>query len=142
MFYDPFTPTLTQQPMPQTTHHAIDTAIPMPTPIPRRTQPIAIPARPAAQSPLYADYTDYGEGFFDEPFDPAAFADMIALERVPNRRDSGYETPSSPLEKLQREEHHARDAVPALWADAHDVAHHGKRSARNIVARVRDRDMH
>lgn len=109
------------------TYDTIDMGISMPTPIPSKTQAIDIPTRTASQpTSLYADYTDYGEVFFDDPFDYDVLNEMIKLERVPNRRDSGYETPSSPVEKLQQEEHHVKDAIPAMWATEHNVSHHGE----------------
>lgn len=96
----------------------------MPTPIPSRTRPIDIPTKSITPPPLYADYTDYGEAFPGYPYD-SALDEMLKLERTPNRRCSGSESPSSPIEKLQHEEHHIKDTMPAMWASEHDVPHHG-----------------
>lgn len=86
---------------------------------------------------MYTDYTDYGEVFFPDAFDYDALHGMLPLERVPNhRRDSGYDTPSSsPVEKLQREEHRVRDAVPAVWAGESDAGHHGESLLRIMIDR-------
>lgn len=109
------------------TYDPTDMDVIMPTPIPSKTKTIAIPTGMAPHpATLYTDYTDYGEVFIDEPLDYDTLNDMIKLERVPNRRDSGYETPSSPVEKLQQEEHHIQDAIPAMWAGDHNVSHHGE----------------
>ena len=123
-----------QFPQPTTTPTTLDTidmGVTIPTPIPRgptTTRPIDIPIRtaPTPASPAYADYTDYGEVFFDDAFDYDVYNDMLELQRVPNRRDSGYESPASPVEKVLREERVGDEGVMAHWAGEHDVGHHGE----------------
>lgn len=127
MLYDQF-PEQTATPIKLDT---IDMGVTIPTPIPRgptTTGPIDIPVRtaPAPASSAYADYTDYGEGFFDDAFDYDVYNDMLELQRVPNRRDSGYESPASPVEKVLREERVGDEGVMAHWAGEHDVGHHGE----------------
>ena len=78
------------------------------------------------QPPVYADYTDYGEEVLWDDALNNPLDDMIKLERVPNRRDSVGVLPSSPVEKLQQEENHAMNAIPAMWAAEHNLTHHGE----------------
>lgn len=94
-----------------------------------QTVTAAKPIPTCASEPVYEDYTDYGETCLSEPgkcscdYDSAATLDgMLRLERVPNhRRDSEYETPFSPVQKLQREEVLADEAIPAIWAQEQEV---------------------